>query len=290
MAATLTLAGLIGLATGFPSWKRWVVVHLAAAPLAGPWIGNYLDHPPEFLSDPPSLRSLLGTPIGFIGGNSRVLLGLIALIAWGAARMWLRTGPPFGPSRTSRALALVFLLLWLIVPPLALYFYSCVAQPIFGPARYTVFVAPAYLILVALGLNHTPPAIRYALALGLTFLAVSELGPKVYDEELKADWRGFSAALPARPYGPVLVIVASNNPGRNVEVETARYYLPESWQAIPLEEATTERLERIGAGAVALAVGSRRGVPAVPLPERIGPYRFHRETRSHGLTVWWAED
>ena len=34
-----------------------------------PWIGHYFDHPPEFTSEPPSLRMLLGTPIGFIGGN-----------------------------------------------------------------------------------------------------------------------------------------------------------------------------------------------------------------------------
>jgi hypothetical protein len=191
---------------------------------------------------------------------------------------------------TSTALALVFLLLWLIVPPSTLYLYSLAAQPIFGPARYTVFVAPAYLILVALGLCHTPRALRIALALGLTILAAWELGPKVYDPELKADWRGFSATLAGRPAGPVLVIVASNNPGRNVEVETARYYLPESCQAIALEEADAERLKRLRAGEVALAVGSRRGIPAVPVPERLGPYRFRRATHYPGLTVWWAED
>src|SRR5262249_7479028 len=153
--------------TCFGSWRRWVAVHLAVAALTAPWIGNYLDHPPEFLSDPPSFRSLLGTPIGFLGGNSRVLLGLVGLIAWGIARRFLRTGHCLCPSHRSMALAIIFLLLWLIVPPLALYDYSWLAQPVFGPARYTVFVAPAYLILVALGLHHMPPAIRYALALGL---------------------------------------------------------------------------------------------------------------------------
>jgi hypothetical protein len=290
MAAALALASLIGRSTCFGSWRRWLAVHLAVAALTIPWIGNYLDHPPELLSDPPSFRLLLGTPIGFIGGNARVLLGLVALIAWGVGRPFLRRGYLHGRCRSSRALALVFLFLWLIVPPLALFFYSWVAQPIFGPARYTLFVAPAYLILVALGLHHTPPAIRYALALGLPFLAATDLEPRVYNPELKADWRGFSAALAARPGGPFLVIVASNNPGRNVEVETARYYLPGSCQAIPLEEATEERLERIEASAVTLTVGSRRGIPVVPRPERIGPYRFRRETRYHGLTVWWAED
>jgi hypothetical protein len=290
MAATLALASLIGLSTGSGSWRRWLAVHLAVMVLTAPWMGNYLDHPPEFLSDPPSLRSLLGTPIGFIGGNSRVLLALVVLIAWSVA-LFLADSPRCTTRvSVSHVFASVFLLLWLIVPPLALYLYSRAAQPIFGPARYTVFVAPAYLILVALGLNRTPPTIRYILAVGLTSLAALELMPKVYDPELKADWRGFSAALAARPGGPVLVIVASNNPRRNVEVETARYYLPESCQAIPLEEATAERLKGIAASDVALAVGSRRGIPTVPLPERIGPYRFHRETRYPGLTVRRPED
>ncbi|HZW29706.1 MAG TPA: glycosyltransferase family 39 protein [Isosphaeraceae bacterium] len=289
MTATLALAGLIGLRARFGSWQRWLAVHLVVAALTAPWIKNYLDHPAEFLSGPPSLRSLLGTPIGFLGGDSRVLLGLAALIAWGIARWVFRDQRPCADP-TSTALAPTFLLLWLIVPPSALYLYSLAAQPIFGPARYTIFVAPAYLILVALGASRTPRALRYALALGLTILAASEFGSKVYAPDLKADWRGFSAALGDRPAGSVLVIVASNNPGRNVEVETARYYLPDGCAAIPFEEATAERLERLQAVAVALAVGSRQGIPAIPLPDEIGPYRFRRVTHFPGLTVWWAED
>ena len=100
-------------------------------------------------------------------------------IAMGIARVGqslsaVSPSPAGGGWPTSRSviperwLAPVFLLLWLILPPSALYLYSLAAQPIFGPARYTVFVAPAYLILVALGLNATPPPLRYALALVLT--------------------------------------------------------------------------------------------------------------------------
>jgi hypothetical protein len=201
-----------------------------------------------------------------------------------------------------RWLAPAFLFLWLIVPPTALYLYSRLVQPIFGPARYTVFVAPAYLILVGLGLSRTPSVLRYPLALGLTVLATLELGAKVYDPEFKADWRGFAAALAARladrPGDSVLVIVASTNPDHNVEVETAQYYLPARCTAIALEEATTERLDRTSAGEVYLTVGSRRGIPARLVPERIGPYRFHpgagsgdpRPARYPGLTVWRAEN
>ena len=74
-----------------------------------------------------------------------------------------------------------------------LYVYSRLFQPIFGPQRYTVYSAPAYLVLVALGLTRLPAALRYPLAIVLSILAASELGPKVYDPELKADWRGFAA-------------------------------------------------------------------------------------------------
>ena len=73
MLATLALAGLIGLRACFGSWRRWLAVHLAAAALVAPWVPRYLDHPAEFLSGPLPLRFLLGTPIGFIGGNFWVL-------------------------------------------------------------------------------------------------------------------------------------------------------------------------------------------------------------------------
>jgi hypothetical protein len=341
MWGTLALAGLIALTACSRSWRSWLAVHLAVAAFTAPWIGNYLDHPPEYFSGPQSLRSFLGMPIGFIGGDSRVLVGLAVLIAWGVTRQFLRDPPwppltkggkeegpplsrgekkplPFPPlvrggqggffrtghrpcaTRASIALAPSFLLLWLILAPSALYLYSRLAQPIFGPPRYTIFVAPAYLILVALGLGRSPTVFRYSLALGLTFLAARELGPKVYDSELKADWRGFAAALAGRPADrpgqSVLVIVASSNPLRNVEVETARYYLRAGCVPIALEEATPDRLDRADAGEIYLTVGSRRGRVASPVPERIGPYRFRLgagsgdplPARYPGLTVWRA--
>ena len=288
MAATLALAALIG----FGSWRRWLAVHLAVGAFALPWIGNYLDHSPEFLSEPPTLKILLGTPIGFVGGNSLLLLVLVGLIAWGIARQVVARDPE-GRWRIvpERGTAPFFLLLWLISPPLTLYLYSRVVNPIFGPARYTVFVAPAYLILVALGLSRIPPVLRYPLVLILTIVAVLELGPKVYDPELKADWRGFSADLASRRREPAspLVIVASSNPGRNVEVETARYYLPEGCKAIALEEMTPDRLTRMDTNNIYLAVGSRRGLPAVPIPERVGAYHLVSDMSYPGLTVYRAE-
>jgi uncharacterized membrane protein len=95
MLATLALAGLIGIRTSFGSWRRWLAVHLAAAVLVAPWVSRYLDHPPESLSGPLSIRFLLGTPIGFTGGNFATLGVLVMLIAWGVTGLRLPPHPHF---------------------------------------------------------------------------------------------------------------------------------------------------------------------------------------------------
>ena len=157
MLGTLALAGLIDLEACFGGLKRWLVIHLGAVVLCLPWIGNYLDHPPEFFSGALSLRFLLGTPIGFVGGNFLVMLGLVCLIAFGIARRGLvrdqegRLAPRSASGGGVRILARVADR----AADCAL-LYSWVSYPVFGPARYTVFVAPAYLVLVASGLSRIP--------------------------------------------------------------------------------------------------------------------------------------
>jgi len=287
MLGALALAGLIELRTCFGTSRRWLFIHLGVVILILPWIGNYLDHPPEFLSGRLSARFLLGTPIGFIGGNFFVLSGLAVVIALGLGRHGLvrdaRTGWRLVRERW---VAPGFLLLWLTLPPLALYLYSWLSYPVFGPARYTVFVAPAYLVLVAAGLSRMPAMGRYALALGLAIVSSMALYASVYDPELKADWRDFAASiaesLAGRPSDSVVVIVAAADSNRNVEVETARYYLPAGCVVIASGEATAARLDQIDAGEVYFAVSSRRPVR----PDPIGPYRFRESRRYPGLIVY----
>ena len=68
MAATLALAGwLAGIRASAHGGDGWRSIWPPG--LVVPWIPRYLDHPPEFLSGPLPFRFLLGTPIGFIGGN-----------------------------------------------------------------------------------------------------------------------------------------------------------------------------------------------------------------------------
>ncbi len=97
MGATLALAGLIGAQACFGDLVGWLVVHGVAVLLVLPWVRNYFDHAPEFLSGRPPFRFLLGVPIGFIGGDFRVLLGLVLLIAVGLWR-----GPLIGRATESR--------------------------------------------------------------------------------------------------------------------------------------------------------------------------------------------
>src|SRR5262249_6915456 len=107
--------------------------------------------------------------------------------------------------------------------------------------------------------------------------------------ELKADWRGVATEGASRSDGPTLVIVAPPGPGPNVEVETARDYLPAHCDAIALDEATAERLEHTPAHTIYLAVGSREGFPVIAPPERIGAFRFHPDRGYPGLTTLRAE-
>ncbi len=291
MLGALALAGLIDLEACFGGLTRWLAIHLGAIVLCLPWIGNYLDHPPEFLTGTLSPRFLLGTPIGFIGGNFLVMIGLVLVMAFGFARRGLvrDQGGHWRIVPKSWA-AYAILLVWLIVPPVALYIYSWVAHPVFGPARYTVFVAPAYLILVASGLSRLPAPARYPLALSLTAISLLALTPLVYAPDLKADWRGFSAeifkSLVDYPRDSVLVIVASAGQDRNFEVETARYYLPEHCMVQGSEEATSERLERIDPTDVYFTVGSRQGRPVSSVPARLGPYQLQEDRRFAGLIVY----
>jgi 4-amino-4-deoxy-L-arabinose transferase-like glycosyltransferase len=236
------------------SWSAWQVPWVVATL---PWLPRYFDHPPESAVGRLPLRFLLGLPIEFIGGNF-LTLGVAALvIAMGAiglrgAQRDLGLGPP---SRWWDMVA------WFAVPPVLLYGYSLVFHPVFGPARYTLFVAPAYLLLVGRGLAQLPRRLALGLVVCSTLLSASMLRTMVYDPEIKADWRAAAVGLDrAIPTGRAVVAVASADPRRNVEVETARYYLPERFEVVDAEGL--REFDPI----TAFAVGTRNGQPAAPVP------------------------
>ena len=132
-----------------------------------------------------------------------------------------------------------------------MYLYSTLFQPIFGPARYHLFIAPAYLLLVGHGLSKLPNIIRWpAAAVGL-WLSLSLLQAQAYPPGVKADWRGLAAWLKnqaaeeSRAGGtaaPITVVVHPSDPRfPRDQVEAARYYLSPRFDVVlagePLERA-----------------------------------------------------
>ncbi len=197
MAAALGLATLLHRRSFRISWQGWLLTHLTAGLAVVPWMGRYLDHEPESIAGPLSLRFLAGMPIGFIGGNF-IVLGLCSLvIAYGLCAVRRRENGAFRVALEQPASS-ISLLIWLVFPPVLIYVYSRMAQPIFGPARYTLFVGPAYLILVARGLAKLPWPLSVSAAAGAAAVSGAMLVSDVYRPGLKADWRAVAAYLDAR--------------------------------------------------------------------------------------------
>jgi hypothetical protein len=225
MAAALGFVSLDVWKAGGGSWRRWLAPHAAAALAVAPWVGRYFDHEPESVVGRLPLRFLLGLPIGFIGGNFVTLAGFAAVIGVGLVSV-RGTGRGWRRVVFDAPTANFALLTWLVVPPVLLYAYSQVSYPVFGPARYTLYVGPAFLILVARGLAKLPRWLAAAAGLAASALAALAWPWMVFAPDLKADWRAAAVKLAqADPSGAEPVVVMATDPFHNVEVETARYYL-----------------------------------------------------------------
>jgi hypothetical protein len=212
------------------TFRNWLGIQLAVVLAVVPWLGRYLDHGTDYPLPRYPLRFLLAVPLEYIGGNSLVLLGCAAIIALGL----LHREPAGGLSLIPRRLAVLdpvenlVYLTWAGVPPILMYLYSYLSQPIFGPPRYHLFIAPAYLVLVAHGLTRLPAAVRWPAAATGLVLALSLL--QVYRPTLKADWRGLAAWLNPQQTKeqpePITVVVHPSDPRfPREQLEAARYYL-----------------------------------------------------------------
>jgi 4-amino-4-deoxy-L-arabinose transferase-like glycosyltransferase len=291
MVATLASAGWLWRRSLFGGVRRWLLTQIAIAAIVIPWCRYYLDHPPEFLSGPLPLRFLLGTPIAFIGGNF-ISLGLVALLISFGIYGWT-THPDDDPHAAIRKHWRSFgcLLLWLIIPPTALYAYSRAFQPIFGPARYSVYAAPPFFLLIGAALSRLKPRYCLPVAACLTIIAIWSLVPTVYAPDQKADWRAFAHFLATQAPGPsgrsTGIIVASTNPDRNVEVETARYYLPPGVLTLPLDSHTDKDPSLANISRLFLAVGTSASNPQPrEVPASLGPFRFGDYVEYPGLRIY----
>lgn len=268
MAGTLALAAALGRRGFGLSWPRLAVPFALAGIAVAPWVGRYLDHEPESTVGRLPVRFLLGMPIGYLGGDFAVLAGFVGLIAWGSVR-WTKGPADRARPEFDRPLDTMLLLVWLTVPPVVLYVYSWLSHPIFGPERYTLFVAPAYLVLVARGIARFRTGLRWAVGGTALALAITSLPDRAFAPDLKADWRGAAALIDwYDPRAEQPVVVASADPRHNVEVEAARYYLGPRRPVLPLTQPPEQPP---GDGPTWYAVGLRGGRAVAALPAEVQP-------------------
>jgi mannosyltransferase len=200
----------------------WLTIQIAVILTIAPWLPRYLDHGTDYPMPRYSIRFLLAVPLEYVGGNGIVLVVCLAIVAFGL--LWRE-------SQRNKLTENVVLLAWLGVPPVLMYVYSYAFQPIFGPARYHLFIAPAYLILLAHGLCKLPAIVRWPAAAAGLVLSMSLISAGVYDRALKSDWRGLARWLEQqRGAGgrevPVTIVVHPSDPRfPRDQVEAARYYL-----------------------------------------------------------------
>jgi hypothetical protein len=251
MIAALAVFTAIDRPTNGLTRLRWLGVHALAAALLLPALRDYATGAPTY--DEPSGRDprlLLGFPIGFVGGNFLVLAACVAIIAFGLI------------SRPRRPRAAALLLTWLLGPVLLLYAASWVGRPLFGPARYTLFVAPAYLLLLGQGLARLTRLAAVGAGLGVAACMAQGLAATVYADGLKADWRAAAAlirSVDGSDAAPEVAIAVVDR--RYVgELEVARHYLGGRATVRVAEPPWPD--ERGGW----LAVGLRDGRPAAALP------------------------
>lgn len=287
MAGALGLAALLFRRSFGLSWARLLAAHLAAAAAVTPWLPRYFDHAPDFLSGALPLRFLLGTPIGFIGGNFLSLGVFAALAVYGAVRV-RDAGDGRAHVGFEYPVSVACFLLWLTLPPVVLYVYSLAVHPVFGPPRYTLFVAPAYLVLVGRGVARLPPLAGAAVAVGAAVLSVSMWPRLVYAHDAKADWRAAAAVLDLLDpvAGDPVVVIARGPTGTNFEDDTARYYLGRGRPVIAMPDRPDEVAGRLvpGHGRLWFAVGVRDGRPIVPLPQT--PATRSEPIELDGLRIW----
>jgi mannosyltransferase len=273
MVGALGLASVLFRQSFRITWRGWLYTHVAVVLAIAPWVPQYLDHAPESLTGLLPLRYLLGMPIGFIGGNFTILLVCSLLIAYGLCIVQRRK-PGGIPIVLERPVSSFSLAIWLAVPPLLLYAYSRVAHPIFGPPRYTLFVGPAYLILVARGLTKLPWPLGITVAAAGAILSGVVLLNNVYRPDLKADWRDVAAYINMRD-PDALVAVISADRSNTTELETARYYFGPGRVVIPWSGRPGDLMSR--QGPVWVSISLRDGQPMGELPAALTNDKLIRE-------------
>ena len=297
MVSALGLAYLADRAGSRLSTGRWLAIQVVAALAIAPWSIQYVNHAPDIVVGRLPLKYLIGLPIGYIGGNSRTLVGFAALAVYGMLARGGEGGGKGEPGPWRRLLldqpsATVDMLIWFAVPPLLLYSHALISTtPIFGPPRYTLFVGPAYLILVARGLAKLPRLPRYLVASACVVLAGALLRTLVYAPDVKADWKGAAAHFHAVDPRSTVVVLNDEPNNRGLFVPL-RYYFGPDVKLLLMEEALEQlAVEPKSLGpAVWTIVEFRDGRPKASPPEewlrRYAPTRLAWTLPGAELIYW----
>src|SRR5262249_8860269 len=109
----------------------WIAIQIAVILTVAPWLPNFLDPRPDFPMPGYSLRFLLALPLEYVGGNGIAFFLCLAIVAFGMI---------FGEDFVKGLPENLILLTWTGTPPVLMYVYSYIFQPIFGPPRYHLFI------------------------------------------------------------------------------------------------------------------------------------------------------
>ena len=299
MVAAHGLAYLIVQRSLVLKFSSWLAIQIGLLLAIAPWLPRYLDHGTDYPLPRYSIRFLLAVPIEYVGGNGLVFLGCILIIAVGLISLDGRR------PRLTRPVENLVLLSWMIVPPALMFFYSQVRQPIFGPPRYHLFIAPAYLMLLARGLVKLPGPLRWVIAAGAFYLSLSLVDTNSYSQVVKADWRALShwlshdvqQAEATAPHAPVTVVVhPTDDRFPRDQLEAARYYLSPAHRVVLADaaraaeptgpEAATLDVYCLSAQQVSMGIKnlSDTGVPA-PVWQRTATDFHHGMPELYGLVV-----
>lgn len=207
---------------------RWAVIQAGVVLAILPWLRRYLDHGTDYPMPRYALKYLLAVPIEYIGGNSLVLPVGLAIALFALVRIERDRGDPRHRVIWTHPAEGTILAVWAVVPPTLMFLYSHLRDPIFGPSRYHLYSAPAFLILLAHGLAWLPGLVRWPIAAGALALSLSLWHS--YSPTLKADWRGLAAWLDRQPAPAagdrVSVLVHPSDPRfPREQLEAAHYYL-----------------------------------------------------------------
>jgi hypothetical protein len=235
MIAAHGLAYLIARPALLLSFPRWSMIQVGVMLGIAPWMRHYLDHGTDYPMPYYKIRYLLAAPTEWIGGNSLVLPICLAIVAVGLVTIVRGPDGDRRRLRVDRPVEGLILIVWAVVPPVLIYAYSFVGVPIFGPSRYHLYSAPAYLVLVGHGLARLPPLLRWPMAGAGLVLSMSLL--QTYAPTIKADWRGLAAWLerhhPQAAPGAIAVVVHPSDPRfLREQPEAARYYLSPRFRVI----------------------------------------------------------